>query len=222
MGLYLLLAILAFDLVVNVSANAEGDAVYALKTNMADPNNVLQSWDPTLKNPCTWFHVTCNLNNTVIHIGLGNANLSGNLVPQLGQLPNLLSLELYDNNITGAIPKELGNLTSLLNLSLSMNRLSGPIPDSLGNLKKLLVLRLNNNNLSGNIPMSLTTMASLQVLDLSSNQLTGDIPVNGSFARFTPRSFRNNPGLNPQKFPPPPPRFQIAPIPSVYSHIKGQ
>jgi hypothetical protein len=43
-----------------------GDALHSLRTNLNDPNNVLQSWDPTLVNPCTWFHVTCNNDNSVI------------------------------------------------------------------------------------------------------------------------------------------------------------
>ena len=45
-----------------------GDALYALKSNLQDPNSVLQSWDPTLVNPCTWFHVTCDNVNTVIRV----------------------------------------------------------------------------------------------------------------------------------------------------------
>lgn len=45
-----------------------GDALNNLKTNLIDPNNVLQSWDPTLVNPCTWFHVTCNTENSVIRV----------------------------------------------------------------------------------------------------------------------------------------------------------
>ncbi|GKU96221.1 hypothetical protein SLEP1_g9482 [Rubroshorea leprosula] len=35
------------------------------KSKLADPYNVLQSWDPTLFNPCTWLHITCNSNNSV-------------------------------------------------------------------------------------------------------------------------------------------------------------
>ncbi|KAL2344564.1 hypothetical protein Fmac_005849 [Flemingia macrophylla] len=65
------------------------DALHSLRTNLQDPNNVLQSWDPTLVNPCTWFHVTCNNDNSVIRVDMGNATLSGQLVPQLGQLKNL-------------------------------------------------------------------------------------------------------------------------------------
>jgi hypothetical protein len=45
-----------------------GDALNALKSNLNDPNNVLQSWDATLVNPCTWFHVTCNGDNSVTRV----------------------------------------------------------------------------------------------------------------------------------------------------------
>ncbi|CAN0928292.1 LRR receptor kinase BAK1 [Linum grandiflorum] len=51
-----------------VLGNMEGDALHNLRTNLIDPNNVLQSWDPTLVNPCTWFHVTCNTDNSVIRV----------------------------------------------------------------------------------------------------------------------------------------------------------
>ncbi|KAJ0508927.1 putative transferase, protein kinase RLK-Pelle-LRR-II family [Helianthus annuus] len=188
-----------FVLVLNnlskVHGNAEGDALNALKTQLGDPNNVLQSWDATLVNPCTWFHVTCNNENSVTRVDLGNANLSGQLVPQLGQLTNLQYLELYSNNITGKIPNELGNLTNLVSLDLYLNRLDGVIPETLGKLQKLRFLRLNNNTLTGTIPLPLTTINSLQVLDLSNNNLSGDVPINGSFSLFTPISFAGNPNL---------------------------
>ncbi|RVW55221.1 LRR receptor kinase BAK1 [Vitis vinifera] len=116
------------------------DALHSLRTNLEDPNNVLQSWDPTLVNPCTWFHVTCNNENSVIRVDLGNAALSGQLVPQLGQLKNLQYLELYSNNISGQIPSDLGNLTSLVSLDLYLNRFTGAIPDTLGKLTKLRFL----------------------------------------------------------------------------------
>ncbi|XP_009768166.1 BRASSINOSTEROID INSENSITIVE 1-associated receptor kinase 1 [Nicotiana tabacum] len=198
-----------------VAGNAEGDALYAQKTNLGDPNSVLQSWDPTLVNPCTWFHVTCNNENNVTRVDLGNANLTGQLVPQLGQLQKLQYLELYSNNISGRIPNELGNLTELVSLDLYLNNLNGPIPDTLGKLQKLRFLRLNNNSLSGRIPMSLTTIVALQVLDLSSNHLTGPVPVNGSFTLFTPISFANNQLEVPPASPPPP----LPPTPSSSSSV---
>ncbi|KAJ9552254.1 hypothetical protein OSB04_016299 [Centaurea solstitialis] len=123
-----------------------GDALNAFKTQLNDPNNVLQSWDATLVNPCTWFGVTCS-ESGVIGVELGNADLSGQLVPQLGQLTNLRNLSLFSNNLTGRIPSELGNLRSLVRLDLYKNRLEGDIPDTLGNLKKLGILFANNPNL---------------------------------------------------------------------------
>ncbi|GMP39086.1 hypothetical protein CsSME_00010061 [Camellia sinensis var. sinensis] len=205
---------LVFSRLFQASGNPEGDALNALKTNLADPNNVLQSWDATLVNPCTWFHVTCNSENSVTRVDLGNANLSGQLVSQLGVLLNLQYLELYSNNISGRIPIELGNLRSLVSLDLYLNNLNGIIPDTLGRLQKLRFLRLNNNTLSGTLPMSLTTINSLQVLDLSNNHLTGVIPVNGSFQLFTSLSFRNN---NFIISPPPPPPPFLPPPPSTAS-----
>ncbi|KAI8004248.1 LRR receptor kinase BAK1 [Camellia lanceoleosa] len=167
----------------------EGDALHGLRTNLEDPNNVLQSWDPTLVNPCTWFHVTCNNDNSVIRVDLGNAALSGQLVPQLGQLKNLQYLELYSNNISGQIPSDLGNLTDLVSLDIYLNGFTGPIPNTLGKLSKLRFLRLNNNSLTGPIPMSLTNISSLQVLGLSNNPPPGTVPNKCSFSLFTPIRF---------------------------------
>ncbi|CAA7401771.1 unnamed protein product [Spirodela intermedia] len=187
--------IVLFHPLARVFANVEGDALHSLRTNLLDPNKVLQSWDPTLVNPCTWFHVTCNSENSVTRVDLGNAALSGTLVSQLGQLRNLEYLELYSNNISGLIPSELGNLTNLVSLDLYLNNFSGPIPETLGKLTKLRFLRLNNNSLSGPIPKSLTNISTLQVLDLSNNNLSGEVPSTGSFSLFTPISFNNNPLL---------------------------
>ncbi|CAM6049958.1 unnamed protein product [Sphagnum compactum] len=208
----------------SVTANSEGDALHALRQALNDPRYVLQSWDPTLVNPCTWFHVTCNTENNVIRVDLGNAGLSGNLVPQLGNLPYLQYLELYSNNISGPIPPELGNLSQLVSLDLYLNDFNGDIPNTLGQLTNLRFLRLNNNSLMGTIPLQLTSISGLQVLDLSFNNLSGDVPTNGSFSLFTPISFQGNsnlcgpmvskqcPGEPPL---PPPPPYQPPPSPKA-------
>nr|ABS11235.2 somatic embryogenesis receptor kinase 1 [Cyclamen persicum]AEB40066.1 somatic embryogenesis receptor kinase 1 [Cyclamen persicum] len=212
-------------------ANIEGDALHSLRTNLVDPNNVLQSWDPTLVNPCTWFHVTCNNENSVIRVDLGNAALSGQLVTQLGLLKNLQYLKLSSNSITGPIPSDLGNLTNLVSLDLYLNSFIGDIPDTLGNLSKLKFLRLNNTSLTGSIPMTLTNISSLQSLDLSNNRLSGAVPDYGSFSLFTPISFANNlalcgpvtgrpcPGSPP--FSPPPPFVPPPPISSPGNSATG-
>ncbi|KAH9329348.1 hypothetical protein KI387_001456, partial [Taxus chinensis] len=172
------------------------DALHSLRRNLHDPLNVLQSWDPTLVNPCTWFHVTCDRQNRVTRLDLGNAKLSGSLVADLGKLTNLQYLELYKNNIRGKIPKELGNLKNLISLDLYHNNLTGEIPSSLGDMKSLRFLRLNGNRLTGRIPRQLTNLSSLKILDVSDNDLCGTIPVSGAFSKFSEKSFEKNQRLN--------------------------
>ncbi|KAF5449271.1 hypothetical protein F2P56_029735 [Juglans regia] len=162
--------------IASVDCNSEGDALYAWKSKLVDPNHILQSWDPTLLNPCTWFHITCNNNNSVTGVGLGNAGLSGFLVPQLGALPNLRYLKVFRNNLSGSIPMEIGNLTSLISLDLYQNQFSGVIPASLGYLPSLRFLRLNSNKLTGKIPvevLKLVTWGNLRILNVSDNLLVG-------------------------------------------------
>ncbi|CAL5357859.1 unnamed protein product [Camellia sinensis] len=161
-------------------ANEEGDALYALRRAVKDPNNVLHSWDPTLVDPCTWFHVTCDSANRVTRLDLGNAKLSGNLVPELGKLQHLQYLELYMNNLVGPIPKEVGGLKSLLSLDLYHNNLTGPIPSSLSTLSNLRFLRLNSNRLTGRIPRELSKLGNLKILNVSNNDLCGTIPTSGN------------------------------------------
>ncbi|KAL0357718.1 UNVERIFIED_CONTAM: Leucine-rich repeat protein 2 [Sesamum calycinum] len=163
---HLLLLFLALSA---IDANLEGDALYALRRSLNDPENVLQSWDPTLVDPCTWFHVTCDpAHNRVTRLDLGNAKLSGKLVPELGKLESLQYLELYMNNLTGPIPAELGQLKSLVSLDLYHNDLTGSIPSSFSNL------------------------SNLKFLDVSNNDLCGTIPTSGAFSKFTQESFVNN------------------------------
>ncbi|KAG0620457.1 hypothetical protein M758_4G217400 [Ceratodon purpureus] len=170
----------------------EVDALIAFRNNLINPPDRIKNWDAGLTNPCTFFHITCDDENKVTRMDLGNAGLSGPLAPELGVLSHLKYLELYGNNFSGLIPKELGNLTALVSLDLYQNNFTGNIPDSLGQLGNLLFLRLNNNSLSGSIPSSLTNIAGLYQLDLSYNDLTGEVPNNGSFSRFTPISFIGN------------------------------
>ena len=103
-----LVAVANFFSASGVFSHSDGDALSAFKENLIDPDNTLQSWDPDV-DTCTQFHVTCDQNNRVKRVDLGNADLSGSLVPELGTLEHLQYLELCTNDITGNIPEELGN-----------------------------------------------------------------------------------------------------------------
>ncbi|XP_020234645.1 leucine-rich repeat protein 2 [Cajanus cajan] len=167
---FLFLSFLFLQRPLSTLSNSEGDALIAFRNGISDPTNALESWDPTLVTPCTWFHVTCDDNNNVVRLDLGLFNLSGTLAPQLGQLPHLKYLELFGNKLSGNIPQELGNLKSLTSMDLYNNQLEGNIPVSFGNLKSLRFLRVNNNKLAGIIPREVLNL-NLQVFDFSNTNL---------------------------------------------------
>ena len=51
------------------------DVLIAFKSRIVhDPDNVLASWDVTLADACTWFHVTCDAHNRVIRLYVILAN----------------------------------------------------------------------------------------------------------------------------------------------------
>ena len=61
-------------------------------------------------------------------------------------------LRLQGTNITGTLPAELGDLPNLIRLDLSSNELHGTIPQSIASRASLKVLDLGNNGLHGSIP----------------------------------------------------------------------
>ncbi|XP_050371890.1 leucine-rich repeat protein 1-like [Argentina anserina] len=163
--------------IASVDCNLEGDMLYSWKTILVDSHNVLASWNQTSPTPCLWFHVTCNAESMVTRVDLGNAGLSGPLIPALANLTNLQYLELYQNKFYGSIPLELGHLKKLISMDLYRNQLSGPIPETLGHLNSLKFLRVSHNNLTGAIPSSLGNLTSLQILTLNKNSITGALPL---------------------------------------------
>ena len=62
---------------------------------------------------------------------LSGLGLTGQIPPELGDLPDLQLLDLRDNQLAGGIPTELGDLVNLQELYLDGNRLTGCVPDEL-------------------------------------------------------------------------------------------
>ena len=77
----------------------------------------------------------------------------------------------------GTIPPELGNLSNLLELDMNFNALTGSIPANMYNLANLLEFDMNDNNLSGKISPDIQKMAKLTFLQFHRNQFTGSIPA---------------------------------------------
>ncbi|KAB1206553.1 Protein NSP-INTERACTING KINASE 1 [Morella rubra] len=156
--------------------NYEVIALMGIRGSLKDPHDVLDNWDETAVDPCSWTLVTCSTDGFVIAFGAPSQNLSGTLSPSISNLTNLQSVTLQNNNISGQIPSELGRLQKLRTLDLSINNFTGQLPNALHRLKSLQYLRLNNNNLSGAIPSTLANMTQLTFLDLSYNNLSGPVP----------------------------------------------
>ncbi|KAH7510694.1 hypothetical protein FEM48_ZijujUnG0092700 [Ziziphus jujuba var. spinosa] len=156
--------------------NYEVVALMAIKNSLLDPHNVLENWDGSSVDPCSWRMVTCSSDGYVSALGLPSQSLAGTLSPGIGNLTNLEYLLLQNNDISGPIPAAIGKLEKLQTFDLSNNILSGEIPDSFGDLKNLNYLRLNNNSLSGPCPQSLSTVEGLTLVDLSFNNLSGSLP----------------------------------------------
>jgi len=123
-----------------------------------------------------WYGVETDEDGQVTWIELTNNLLVSRLPPELGDLPRLERLILFDNYLSGPIPPELGKLSSLLTLDLSDNLLTGSIPPELGGLYNLSALHLFKNQLSGPIPSELGDLHKLHGLHLFENQLSGSIP----------------------------------------------
>ncbi|XP_035836395.1 protein NSP-INTERACTING KINASE 3 isoform X4 [Helianthus annuus] len=175
---------LVFMILLNVSSatlspsgvNYEVVALMAIKQGVKDPHNVLDNWDLSSVDPCSWKMVTCTSDGSVSALGMPGQNISGTLSPAIGNLSNLQSITLQNNEFSGPIPVKIGKLWNLQTLDLSGNKFSGELPSSLGNLKNLNLLRLNNNSLTGPVPESLSEVGGLTLVDVSYNNLSGRLP----------------------------------------------
>ncbi|KAK1403304.1 putative LRR receptor-like serine/threonine-protein kinase family [Heracleum sosnowskyi] len=156
--------------------NYEVVALMAIKNDLIDPHNLLENWDITFVDPCSWRMVTCSPDGYVSALGLPSQNLSGTLSPGIGNLTNLQSVLMQNNAISGSIPASIGKLEKLQTLDLSSNKLHGEMPSSFGDLGNLNYLRLNNNSLTGKIPESLSGVGALTLVDLSFNNFSGPVP----------------------------------------------
>ncbi|PHT33097.1 hypothetical protein CQW23_05876 [Capsicum baccatum] len=143
----------------------------------------LLKWKSTLKNQNNsgnqvLMHAATGTEFHALMVGVNN--LSGTIPPEIGNLTNLIYLDLSMNQISGTIPPEIGKMMSLLNLSIHTNNLYGLIPKTIGELTELKVLHLYANQLSGSIPRKilqcLGNITALQFMMMSHNKLSGQLP----------------------------------------------
>lgn len=118
---------------------------------------------------------SCNLSVSLETLKAFSCQISSPIPDEIGNLTNLLWLNLGYNHFTGAMPSSLGRLRSLRNLEIHGNRFHGSISPVLCNLNNLYSLNLAVNNLTGEVPSCLGNLLSLREIYMSHNEFNSNI-----------------------------------------------
>ncbi|XP_052486470.1 receptor-like protein 34 isoform X2 [Gossypium raimondii] len=106
-----------------------------------------------------------------------SCNISGNIPGEIGNLTDLVVLDLSDNNLVGSIPTTLTRLKHIQWLDLSSNFLSGPLQIEIGNWNVVEYVDFSGNHFSGAIPDKVCDRNNdLRYLAFSGNLLAGILP----------------------------------------------
>ncbi|PUZ74104.1 hypothetical protein GQ55_1G038500 [Panicum hallii var. hallii] len=112
--------------------------------------------------------------STLKSLHAGHNKLGGTLQDELFNITSLAHLFLHNNQFEGSLIG-IGNLTNLVTLDLGGNALRGNIPEPIGELKRLEELHLDDNSMSGELPSTLSKCKNLIIIDLKSNDFSGEL-----------------------------------------------
>ena len=126
------------------------------------------------------FFYAITVNNTLMFADASAYNQASNdtvhLIPEIGLLDKLQSVDLRANFINGTLPTHIGLLSYLQHLNLYGNSISGSIPTEICRISGLRHLILGRNAMSGTIMTCFGSLKHLNTLHLGYNDFSGDIP----------------------------------------------
>lgn len=108
--------------------------------------------------------------------GMERGNLTGTVPTEIGQLENLIFIDLDYNILTGTLPPELYNLVNLTQLDLNNNMFEGGI-DGIESLQELEFLQLHSNMFNGTVPTGMGAFSQLGTFTLHGSTFSGTIPT---------------------------------------------
>ena len=123
---------------------------FTLNTSLYDNSYSLktESWKNGT-DCCEWDGVTCDIiSGHVIGLDLSCSNLQGQLHPNstIFSLRHLQQLDLSYNDFSGSsLYSAIGDLVNLMHLNLSYSQISGDIPSTISHLSKLRSLHLGDD-----------------------------------------------------------------------------
>ncbi|XVF23059.1 hypothetical protein REPUB_Repub13aG0005300 [Reevesia pubescens] len=117
-----------------------------------------------------------NLSTSLLRFWANGCGLKGNIPLEIGNISNMMLLDLGNNELSGSVPMTIGGLRNIQFLDLSANKLQGSIPENICSLKRLYELKLSFNKLHGSILKCLGSLTPLRHLHLGSNKLSSAIP----------------------------------------------
>jgi len=130
----------------------------------------------------------------VIVLNLNRRGISGEPIseipPEVFRLSALRGLLLRDNKLT-SLPRDIGDLIQLVELNLANNNDLGELPSSIGNLANLKKLDLRFCGLS-TLPYEITGLKSLEMLQLWGNKFTGIPEYISELTALTDLHLNNN------------------------------
>lgn len=137
-------------------------------------------------NECEWTGITCNVTSLGMESELGNwtvtgiefleSSWSGRILPDLGLLSTLVSLNLTDTSLNGTLPHTIGLWTNLVSVALVDNQFTGSLPDSVGWWTKLMHFDFKRNHINGTLPDSIGEWTNLNSFMFQTETMEGSLP----------------------------------------------